>query len=117
MLRHLDAELKALQHQLLEMGGIAENMLRDAVQSVLNRDEKLARSVIDADDIVDRMENEIEATCIQLIVRHQPVVFELRFLTMALKVNQNIERLADKCVAIAKRSLELLAHPPMQTLC
>lgn len=115
MLHHLEAELKALQHQLLEMGGLAENMLRDAVQSVLNRDETLARSVIDADDIVDQLENEIEATCIQLIVRHQPVVFELRFLTMALKVNQNIERLADKCVAIAKRSLELLAHPPMQT--
>jgi phosphate transport system protein len=114
MQHYLDSELKALQYQLLKMGGIAENMLRDAVQSVLNRDEDLAQRVITVDDTVDKLENEIEAKCIQLIARHQPVAFELRYLTMALKVNRNIERLADKCVSIARRSIELLAYPPMQ---
>ncbi|RKU06910.1 phosphate transport system regulatory protein PhoU [Candidatus Poribacteria bacterium] len=114
MQHYLESELKALQHQLLKMGGIAENMLRDAVESVLNRDEDLAQRVIEADDTVDILENEIEARCIQLIARHQPVAFELRYLTMALKVNRNIERLADKCVSIARRSIELLASPPMQ---
>lgn len=96
------------------MGGIAENMLRDAVQSILNRDEDLALQVIAIDDTVDKLENEIEAKCIQLIARHQPVAFELRFLTMTLKVNRNIERLADKCVSIARRSLELMPYPPIQ---
>lgn len=115
MQHYLESELKALQHQLLKMGGIAENMLRDAVQSVLNRDEDLAQRVITLDDTVDNLENEIEAKCIQLIAQHQPVAFELRFLTMALKINRNIERLADKCVSIARRSIELLAYPPMQT--
>lgn len=114
MQHYLESELKALQHQLLKMGGIAENMLHDAVQSVLNRDEDLAQRVIAVDDTVDKLENEIEARCIQLIARHQPVAFELRYLTMALKVNRNIERLADKCVSIARRSIELLAYPPMQ---
>ena len=114
MQHHLDSELKALQYQLLKMGGIAENMLRDAVQSVLTRDKDLAQRVIAIDDTVDKLENEIEAKCIQLIARHQPVAFELRYLTMALKVNWNIERLADKCVSIARRSIELLAYPPMQ---
>ncbi len=114
MQHYLDAELKALQYELLKMGGIAENMLRDAVQSVLNRDEDLAQRVIAVDDTVDKLENEIEAKCIQLIARHQPVAFELRYLTMALKINRNIERLADKCVSIARRSIELLAYPPMQ---
>ena len=114
MQHYLDSELKALQYELLKMGGIAENMLRDAVQSVLNRDEDLAQRVIAVDDTVDKLENEIEAKCIQLIARHQPVAFELRYLTMALKVNRNIERLADKCVSIARRSIELLAYPPMQ---
>lgn len=114
MQHYLESELKALQHQLLKMGGIAENMLRDAVESALNRDEDLAQSVITADDTVDKLENEIEARCIQLIARHQPVAFELRYLTMTLKVNRNIERLADKCVSIARRSIELLAYPPMQ---
>ena len=114
MQHYLESEIKTLQHQLLKMGGIAENMLRDAVQSVLSRDEDIARRVIAIDDTVDKLENEIEAKCIQLIARHQPVAFELRYLTMAMKVNRNIERLADKCVSIARRSIELLEYPPMQ---
>lgn len=114
MQHYLELELKELQHQLLKMGGIAENMLRDAVQSVLNRNGDLALRVIAIDDTVDKLENEIEAKCIQLIARHQPVAFELRYLMMAMKVNRNIERLADKCVSIARRSIELLEYPPMQ---
>lgn len=114
MQHYLESELKALQHELLKMGGIVENMLRDAVESIQNRDEDLARRVIAIDDTVDKLENETEARCIQLIARHQPVAFELRYLTMAMKVNRNIERLADKCVSIARRSIELLEYPPMQ---
>ena len=110
----LQAEIRTLQHKLLEMGGLAEQMLRQAVESVLTRDEALARTVINTDDKIDEFENEIESLCIQLIALHQPVAFELRFLTMALKISQNIERLADKSVAIAKRSLELLKHPPIK---
>ena len=110
----LETELKVLQHQLLEMAGLAEQMLRQAVESVLTRDAVLARNVVKTDDRVDRFENEIESTCIQLIALHQPVAFELRFLTMAMKISRNIERLADKSVAIAKRSLELLAYPPIK---
>ena len=110
----LQAEIKNLQHKLLEMGGLAEQMLRQAVDSVLTRDETLARIVIDMDDTVDEFENEIESLCIQLIALHQPVAFELRFLMMALKISRNIERLADKSVAIAKRSIELLQYPPVK---
>ena len=113
MQNYLESELKTLQHQLLKMGGIAENMLRDAVQSVLTRNKHLAQRVIAMDDTVDKLENEIEAKCIQLIAKHQPVAFELRFLMIALKVNRNIERLADKCVSIAKRSMDLLEFPPI----
>ena len=114
MQNYLESELKTLQHQLLKMGGIAENMLRDAIQSVIDRDADLATRVIAIDDTVDKLENEIEARCIQLIATHQPVAFELRFLTMTLKVNRSIERIADKCVSIARRSLELMTYPPLQ---
>ncbi len=113
MQNYLETELKTLQHQLLKMGGIAENMLRDAIQSVIDRDADLATRVIAIDDTVDKLENEIEARCIQLIATHQPVAFELRFLTMTLKVNRSIERIADKCVSIARRSLELMTYPPI----
>ena len=110
----LQAEIKTLQHKILEMGGLAEQMLRQAVESVLTRDEALARIVIDMDDTIDEFENEIESLCIQLIALHQPVAFELRFLMTALKISRNIERLADKSVAIAKRSIELLQYPPIK---
>ena len=63
---------------------------------------------------VDLFENEIESACIQLIALHQPVASELRFLTMVMKISHDIERLADKSVAIAKRSIELLEYPPVK---
>ena len=110
----LQAEIKTLQHTLLEMAGLAEQMLRQAIESVLTRDEALARMVVDTDDTIDAFENEIESSCIQLIALHQPVASELRFLMMVMKISHNIERLADKSVAIAKRSIELMEYPPVK---
>lgn len=110
----LQAEIKTLQHKLLEMAGLAEQMLRQAIESVLTRDEALARIVVDTDDMIDAFENEIESSCIQLIALHQPVASELRFLMMVMKISHNIERLADKSVAIAKRSIELMEYPPVK---
>ena len=107
-------EIKDLQYELLEMAGLAEQMLSQAIESVLTRDDVLAQTVIDTDDKIDLFENEIESACIQLIALHQPVASELRFLTMVMKISHNIERLADKCVAIAKRSIELLEYPPLK---
>ena len=108
----LEHEIKGLQHKILEMAGLAEQMLRQSIESVLTRDSALAALVIATDDRIDLLENEIESLCIQLIALHQPVAIELRFLTTAMKVNYNIERIADKSVSIAKRSLELSEHPP-----
>ncbi len=107
-------EIRELQHKLLEMAGFSEQMLRQAIESVLTRDETLARTVIATDDHVDKLENEIEVSCIQLIALHQPVASELRFLTAVMKISHNIERLGDKSVAIAKRSLELSEYPPVK---
>ena len=110
----LEQEIKGLQHKILEMAGLAEQMLRQSIESVLTRDSGLAALVIATDDKIDLLENEIESSCIQLIALHQPVAIELRFLTTAMKVNYNIERIADKSVSIAKRSIELSEHPPVK---
>ena len=110
----LEHEITGLQHKLLEMAGLVEQMLRQAIESVLTRDKALAQLVVATDDKIDLLENEIESSCIQLIALHQPVATELRFLTTAMKVNHNIERIADKSVAIAKRSIELSEHPPVK---
>lgn len=96
------------------MAGLAEQMLRQAIESVLTRDEALAQIVVETDDTIDQFENEIESSCIQLIALHQPVASELRFLMIVIKISHNIERLADKSVAIAKRSIELLEYPPIK---
>ena len=110
----LEHEIKGLQHKILEMAGLAEQMLRQSIESVLTRDSGLAALVIETDDKIDLLENEIESLCIQLIALHQPVAIELRFLTTAMKVNYNVERIADKSVSIAKRSIELSEHPPVK---
>ncbi len=110
----LEHEIKGLQHKILEMAGLAEQMLRHSIESILTRDSALAVLVIATDDKIDLLENEIESSCIQLIALHQPVAIELRFLTTAMKVNYNIERIADKSVSIAKRSIELSEHPPVK---
>ncbi|MDE0690393.1 MAG: phosphate signaling complex protein PhoU [Candidatus Poribacteria bacterium] len=110
----LEHEIKGLQHKILEMAGLAEQMLRQSIESVLTRDSALAALVVATDDKIDLLENEIESLCIQLIALHQPVAIELRFLTTAMKVNYNVERIADKSVSIAKRSIELLEHPPVK---
>ncbi len=110
----LENEIKGLQHKILEMAGLSEQMLRQAIESILTRDSELAALVVATDDRIDLFENEIESSCIQLIALHQPVAVELRFLTTAMKVNHSIERIADKSVAIAKRSIELSELPPVK---
>ena len=80
MRRHFEVELKEIQQELLRMGGMAESMLRDAVESVLNRDGELASVVIQSDGQVDVLENEIEESCIRFIARHQPAASDLRFI-------------------------------------
>lgn len=114
MQRHFELELKELQQKLLRLGGLAEDMLRRAVESVLNRDVELAHAVIDDDDEADAHENEIEEYCIQLIALHQPAASDVRFLTMAMKINRDLERMADKSVDIAQRSLELMQDAPVK---
>ncbi|MDE0186062.1 MAG: phosphate signaling complex protein PhoU [Candidatus Poribacteria bacterium] len=114
MQRRFELELSELQQKLLVLGGLAEDMLHRAVESVLNRNGELAQAVIDSDDQADALENEIEEYCIQLIALHQPAASDVRFLTMAMKINRDLERMADKAVDIAQRCLELMEHAPVK---
>ncbi len=114
MQRRFELELSELQQKLLVLGDLAEDMLHRAVESVLNRNGELAQAVIDSDDQADALENEIEEYCIQLIALHQPAASDVRFLTMAMKINRDLERMADKAVDIAQRCLELMEHAPVK---
>jgi len=114
MQRRFELELRELQQKLLRLGGLAEDMLHRAVESVLNRNGELAQEVIDNDDEADALENEIEEYCIQLIALHQPAASDVRFLTMAMKINRDLERMADKAVDIGQRCLELMQNAPVK---
>ena len=114
MQRRFELELRELQQKLLRLGGLAEDMLHRAVESVLNRNGELAQEVIDNDDEADALENEIEEYCIQLIALHQPAASDVRFLAMAMKINRDLERMADKAVDIAQRCLELMQNAPVK---
>ena len=113
MQRHFDQELTALKDKLLTMAGYAEASVSQAVQSVIERDEKLARKVKEGDDIVDRYEIEIDELAIHLLAK-APLASDLRLITVAMKISQNLERIGDEATTIARRSVDLLQEPQLK---
>jgi phosphate transport system protein len=108
MTKHFDRELTILKRRILTTGARVEQMLREAVRSVVDSDPVAARWVIDRDAIVDAEEIETEEECLKVLALHQPVALSLRFVTAVLKINNDLERMADQAVNIAERALRLL---------
>jgi len=107
--RHFHEELSAVKVRLLTMSGEAEAALGLAVEALLERDADKARQVIRNDRLIDNMEMEIEEQCINLLALHQPMARDLRMLTSALKISNDLERVGDHAVNIAQ-SAERLAE-------
>lgn len=116
MERHFDHELKELNADILKMGAFAEEAIFKSVESLKNRDKALAQNVIVNDDNVDKLELEIDEKCIDLIARYQPMAGDLRFITTGMKINAELERIADIAVDIAQRTLELVDKPLLKPL-
>lgn len=116
MERHFDQELKELNKDILKMGAIAEEAIYKSVEALKDRDKQLAKSVIDNDTNVDKLELAIDEKCIDLIARYQPMAKDLRFLTTGMKINTELERIADIAVDIAQRTLELVDKPLLKPL-
>ena len=112
--REYEHELRQLREQLLVMGSHVETIIGDSIQSLLERDAKLAERTILADKIVNRMEVELDSLCLQILARRQPVASDLRFITLVLKVVTDLERIADIGVNICERVLELDAEPQLK---
>jgi phosphate transport system protein len=111
MSKHLQRELDLLRHQLLSLFGIVEQMIGKAFRALRDRRNDLAREVIDSDETVDRREVSIEEECLKLLALHQPVASDLRWLTMVIKINSDLERMADLACNIAERALALNNYP------
>jgi phosphate transport system protein len=116
MERHFDQELKDLNKGILKMGAFAEEAIFNSVEALKNRDKKLAQGVIDNDAHVDNLELTIDEKCVDLIARYQPMAKDLRFITTGMKINAELERIADIAVDIAQRTLELVDKPLLKPL-
>lgn len=111
MSKHLQRELDQLRHELLSLFGIVEQMIDKAFQALRDRRTDLALEVINSDRVVDQREVHIEEECLKLLALHQPVASDLRWLTMVIKINADLERMADLGCNIAERAQALNLHP------
>ena len=104
MLRHFTAELEELNTKLLEMAGLVESAISRSVRSLVDQNKELAEQVIRDEPTINRMEMEIDGMATRLLALRQPVARDLRFLTSALKINTDLERMGDLAQHIAERS-------------
>jgi phosphate transport system protein len=114
--RHFEQELQALLEQMLLMGGRAESIVQKAIQALERRDRALAEQVLADDKAIDRMEIDIEERCVHLLALQQPLARDLRVITAALKISNDLERVGDHGVNIAGNALRLIAEPPLKPL-
>ena len=103
MSKHLQRDLDNLQRDILAMASSVEEALHKAIRSLENRQVGLARQVIAGDSLIDEEENAVEEECLKLLALHQPVAGDLRRITAALKINAELERMADLAEDIAER--------------
>ena len=116
MERHFDQELKELNVDILKMGAYAEEAIYKSVEALKNRDKELAKNVISGDADIDKLELAIDERCIDLIARYQPMAKDLRFITTGMKLNAELERIADIAVDISQRVVELVEKPLLKPL-
>jgi len=114
MMSVFDDELQRLNEKLLRMGSLVEDAIKYAIHSLVERDNALAQRVIENDDLVDRLDVEIDEESIRLIALRQPKAGDLRFITMAMKITTDLERMGDLAVNIAQRAIELNGEPVLK---
>ena len=114
MQRHFHDELEALKQTLLAMGGLVEDQIRRVMRALIERDDALAQEVIERDQQVNAYDVEVDETCVSLLALHQPAAGDLRFITTAMKIVTDLERMGDQAVNIAQRVLELNREPQLK---
>ncbi|MGA3182399.1 MAG: phosphate signaling complex protein PhoU [Verrucomicrobiota bacterium] len=113
MQRYFDEDLAHFKETLLMMGSYAESALNQALQAIVDRNDKLAEQVQDNDDIMDQYEIDIDDMAINLLSK-APLATDLRLITVAMKISQNLERIGDEATTIARRAMELNAEPQLK---
>ncbi len=114
MQRHFHEELDTLKQTLLAMGGLVEDQIRRVMRALLERDDVLAQEVIERDRQVNQYDVEVDEKCVELLALHQPAASDLRFITTAMKIVTDLERIGDQAVNIAQRAIELHQEPQLK---
>ncbi len=114
MARQKEQDIEALKERVLKMGGAVEESIRKSIVALVERDQKLAIEVIDGDAIVNNFDVEIEEECIRFLAIWQPSGSNLRFITTAIKIITDLERMGDLAGDICERAIELNEEPPLK---
>ncbi len=114
MARQKEQDIEALKERLLKMGGAVEESIRKSIVALVERDQRLAIEVIDGDAIINNFDVEIEEECIRFLAIWQPSGSNLRFITTAIKIITDLERMGDLAVDICERAIELNDEPPLK---
>jgi phosphate transport system protein len=109
-------ELGELQNKILEMGGLVEMSIHNSIRSLVERDEAMMVNIWQSEERINQLDIEIDEFAVRMLALHQPVAKDLRFLTAAIKINSDLERMGDLAVNIAQRSHSLLGRPPVHSL-
>ena len=116
VVRHFQEELDVLKSRLLEMGGLAEQRVRRAVQGLAEREHDLIESVLIGDEPINALQLKIDDRCLKLLALHQPMATDLRAVMAAVKINTDLERVGDLAVNIAEAAKRYAMHPPVKKL-
>jgi phosphate transport system protein len=116
MERHFEVQLQAVRERLLAMGSLAETMIHKSVRALVDRDAGLVEAVLAHEEEMDLLCIEIDDRCFTLLALQQPMASDLRFLVGCIKINSDLERIADQAVSIALRARSLLAQPELKPL-
>lgn len=114
--RHFQEELEQLKTRLLEMGGLAEENVRLAVQGLVEPDRAVIDRVLSGDEPVNRLHVEIDGRCFRLLALFQPMAADLRTIVAAVKINTDLERVGDLAVNIAQAASRYSTHAPVKKL-
>jgi phosphate transport system protein len=108
MERHFDEDLKTLKERLLYMAQTALDMVDKAGRGLKDQDEDLLKAILELEKTVNRLHVEVDDRCVKLFALHQPMAIDLRFITAAMKVNSDLERIGDQAVNVAQTCLGFL---------
>jgi len=112
--REYENQLRQLREGLLRMAGRIEQMIADATRALIEREPELARRTIESDHKVNRAELDIDGLCLLILAKRQPMASDLRFITLALKMVTDLERIGDLAVNICERAIDLALLPQLK---